>query len=916
MISLRLYDRDGTTALGLLPEPIGFQISVEFSDLGALQFEYPVDGINASEIAIMREIAITNEAGTEFSNARYVISNINRDRLASTGTITVSARSILWRFDTALAYPDGGINSGEVVRTFDTATAGTILKTLIDDAKTRGALTGITYTFTGVNDSNSIAWADTTDAEYPARSSILSVIRQLAELGLVEVQVNARALKATRPDGIGSDLTITANPIVLRDGYNLTEAPEEINADKLAAVALVEADEGQILERSNSATLATYGRLETSFTASGIDDPLVINELSDNYLSNVATPNRQLTVGLTMQDGAPQPLRDFTVGDYVFTATSAGLERVRVRQITITMSGGSLTATATLGDRIFENEIRQARRLAAITSGSVNIGNGSQPTSTPTVMVTPDTVAPAAPSSLTGTSTAYLDGKNPRANVALSWIAPTTNSNGSALTDLASYEIQRRTSSTAAWEFSGATAANGLTVSGLAVGTSYRFQVIAIDNSGNRSAVSNELITTTSTNTSAPSVPSTPTLVSRLGTLTLTWDGKTSTGAAMASDFSFAVVHRSTTSGFTPSDANAVTILRGAGSFVFAELTYNQTYYFKIVAYNTSDVASAASAQASGSVTPLVNTDIIGQVISGAKITPGTINASDSVIANTITGGLIQALAISADKIASNAITADKIEAGAITAVKIQAGSISTDKLVAGTLTGFTINNGNGTFSVNSSGAMSATSGSVGGFSIGQNYLSGGSFYLAAATGNASFGNVTVNGFLNATTGLILGGTLSAGGNAFNNVGALNASSVSASTVSARLYASPFNTTANTANVHMFSNGEILRNGASSIQYKENVVDLITVPELDPRTLYQLPVRAFSYREGYLDPSDDRYGTLIPGFIAEEVDAIYPLAADYATGPESWNDRIMVPALLALIQDLNQRVIDLEKGIS
>lgn len=666
MISLRLYDRNGTTALGLLAEPVSFQASLEFSDLGALQFEYPINGVNADQLAVLREIAITDETGTEFPNARFAISNINRDRLSTTGTVTVSARSILWRFDTALAYPDGGIISGEVIRSFDTVTAGSILKTLIDDAKTRGALAGIGYDFTAVNDSNGTAWADTTSAEYPARTSILAIARQLIELGLLEVETNARTLSATIPGGIGVDLTLAANPIVLRDGFNLTDAPEELNADKLAAVALVEGDEQMILERSNASTLATYGRIETSFTASGIDSQSVVEELSDNYLSTVAAPARQLTVGLSLQAGAPHPLKDFSVGDYVYTATSAGLERVRVRQITLSMSAGVLTASATLGDRIYENEIRQARKLAAITSGSVNIGNGAQPTTTPTVTVTPDTVAPSAPSALTGTSTAYLDGKNPRANVALSWTAPTTNADTTALTDLASYEVQRRTSTSGAWEFAGATAATGLTVSALAVGTSYRFQVIAIDATGNRSAASNEFTITTATNTSAPAIPSTPTLVSRLGTITLTWDGKTSSGVAMASDFAFAVVHRSTTSGFTPTDATAVTILRGAGSFVFAELTYNQTYYFKIVAYNTSDVASTPSAQASSSVTPLVNADIIGQVISGAKITPGTINAADSVIANTITGGLIQASAISADKIAANAITADKITAGAI----------------------------------------------------------------------------------------------------------------------------------------------------------------------------------------------------------------------------------------------------------
>jgi len=70
-----------------------------------------------------------------------------------------------------------------------------------------------------------------------------------------------------------------------------------------------------------------------------------------------------------------------------------------------------------------------------------------------------------------------------------------------------------------------------------------------------------------------------------------------------------------------------------------------------------------------------------------------------------------------------------------------------------------------------------------------------------------------------------------------------------------------------------------------------------------------LPVRAFTYREDYLSESDSRFGALIPGFIAEEVDAVYPVAADYENGEvESWNDRMIVPGLLALIQDLYKEV--------
>ena len=45
---------------------------------------------------------------------------------------------------------------------------------------------------------------------------------------------------------------------------------------------------------------------------------------------------------------------------------------------------------------------------------------------------------------------------------------------------------------------------------------------------------------------------------------------------------------------------------------------------------------------------------------------------------------------------------------------------------------------------------------------------------------------------------------------------------------------------------------------------------------------------------------------------AEEVDAIYPIAADYVDGVETINDRMILAGLLSLVQDLYKRVEELE----
>lgn len=935
MMTFRLYDRNGTTLLGLLPEPLSYQVGFEFNDVGAISIDYPSDGINASLLTELREIAIVDATGTERINGRFVITGINRDRVATEGTVTVTGKSVLWRLETALAYPTGGIASGEVSRYFDNNSAGYIVRTLFTEAQTRGALAGLTCSFTTTTDSNGVTWADAVTQEYPARISLLSVVRSLQDFGVFEVQTLGRTIKATGPDGIGSDLTVTANPVVLRYGQSLTEAPEQISAERLASVALIEGDNGLLVERSNSAAVTSFGRLETSLTASGIDDALVVNDLGDAYLANISNPVRQLTVGLAFFDGAPRPLDDFNVGDYVFTATSGGVERVRVRQITISMSNGIISATATLGDRIYENEIRNARQLNSISSGSVQLGNGGLVTTTPVIV--PDSVAPAAPTGLTGTSVSYLDGNAIRSRVELSWTAPTLNSDGTALNDLRQYEIEFRQLTSDPWQYGGASAGTSFTVAGLTKNTQYRFRVTAVDSSNNRSAYSNVFIITTNSYVEIPSQPSAPVVTSRLGVLTVDWDGLNHIGGTMPIDLDYVAIYVSSAgANFTPGAGNYQGRINGPDLFHVTGLDYGTTYYVRLVAYNTSGVNSPYSTAGSATIQSLVNTDIIANTINGGKIVNGSITASDKIVANSITGAEIAALAITAGKIASNAITADKIEAGAITtikiaaeaitAAKIAAGTITTDKLTAGTLTGFTINNGSGTFSVSSTGVMSAKSGDIGGFSIGTNFLSSTGFSLSSASGNATFNAVTANGTLSAAGGISLQGTFSGGANQFNNIGAYSGSSISLTstltasgniTANAELFAAGHQTATNAANGIVFgTGGRIARSTASSQRYKENIVDLVSVPELDPQKLYDLPVRAFSYKDDYLSETDDRYGALMPGFIAEEVDAIYPVAADYIDGPETWNDRMIVPALLALVQDLNARVAELEGGIA
>lgn len=120
-------------------------------------------------------------------------------------------------------------------------------------------------------------------------------------------------------------------------------------------------------------------------------------------------------------------------------------------------------------------------------------------------------------------------------------------------------------------------------------------------------------------------------------------------------------------------------------------------------------------------------------------------------------------------------------------------------------------------------------------------------------------------------------------------------------------------TTSDGANVNVWANGLFRRAASSSRRYKKNITEQIP-EELNPEKLYELPVRSFKYRKGYLEKGDRREDKDIIGLIVEELDAVYPVAVNYDKGgrPEMWNAQILIPAMLKLIQEQNERIKKLE----
>lgn len=90
---------------------------------------------------------------------------------------------------------------------------------------------------------------------------------------------------------------------------------------------------------------------------------------------------------------------------------------------------------------------------------------------------------------------------------------------------------------------------------------------------------------------------------------------------------------------------------------------------------------------------------------------------------------------------------------------------------------------------------------------------------------------------------------------------------------------------------------------SSSKRYKDHISDM-SLGEAEK--ILDIPVVWFRYKEGYLDPNDQMAGKNIPGLYAEDVYNNFPEAAySNADGKiENWNERMIIPAMLKLIQEL------------
>ncbi|GAB2918749.1 hypothetical protein ACFMQL_20580 [Nonomuraea fastidiosa] len=375
-LRLMVYNPNGGRR-GMLAHPLQIQAAFPLNDLPSLRFSYSMRAPGADLIATPCEIGLQwsadCEVWTDYPEGQFLLIRREGEQLDQSEVWTFDCPSYLWTLQKAVTYAASGVEPTNGNRMFNfTSQAGVILHTLLTEAQARGALTGLGWTFTASADSSAAAWQNPMALGIPLGTDLLAVLLRLVSYGMCDFRMTGpRQLSAYVPDTtLMRDLASGTAPVELRAGRDVTAAPDVATLEDLANAAYVVGDNNIRQEVVNVNASLPWGRWETSAREVGITATASANTIGTALVLRGAQPSTQRTREITMYQARWLPLRDYVPGDVILAPGAGGaLERMRVRQITLTRSqGGVVAGNLVLADRREDYQVRVARQLAALAA--------------------------------------------------------------------------------------------------------------------------------------------------------------------------------------------------------------------------------------------------------------------------------------------------------------------------------------------------------------------------------------------------------------------------------------------------------------------------------------------------------------------------------------------------------------------
>ena len=600
--------------IGVLAEPVSFSASMLHNDDGAISIEYSLLSGDAQafdrELTDGLEVAVEVSDGTGYrepDNARFVITGRSGKTDDRTRTVTYSGQSISWLLskaennDSTHLLADGD-NKGK--RPFYSSNPGVILKTLLDENKARGGVaTGLTLGFDTAKDAGGAAWARKYTLYYSLGTDLQTILSSLVNGGGCDWRTSGRTLRLWNADSTALSRDLSKN-VVLQLARDISEAPYEESIADLASTILVEGDNNLLFRMDNPAAPTPWGKWESYSSQGGVSDKDTAQAFMQSTLDDAARVRGQYTRDLVTSGVDNLPLIDFHAGDWITAPTVSHGEKVRVQEIDLSMrQGEGLSCSIALNDIKYDASVRQAKKIKGITGGAALAGSEGGTTASSDR----DHRVPKAPQGLVVQTDAYIGSDGFAHGLATaSWSAVTQATNDTSI-EISNYSVEWKLHKDGApWHSAGTTDKTQLGFGGLDCGTQIEVRVRAVptysDKLGEWSSV---FVATVESDTTPCSVPSKPVLSSELGVVTVHWDGKTSTGASMESDFD----HVEVGEGVNAAGMRVVSATQsGQGDYLITGLKAGSEHSYALRsvdhAGNRSDWSAIASVTVASAVSP------------------------------------------------------------------------------------------------------------------------------------------------------------------------------------------------------------------------------------------------------------------------------------------------------------------------
>lgn len=606
--------------IGVLAEPVSFSASMLHDDDGAISIEYSM--LSGDAQAFDRELTDGLEVAVEVSdgngyrepdNARYVITGRSGKTDDRTRTVTYSGQSISWLLskaennDSSHLLADGD-NKGK--RPFYSANPGVILKTMLDENRQRGGVaTGLTLGFDTAKDAGGAAWARKYTLYYSLGTDLQTILSSLVNGGGCDWRTSGRVLKLWNADSTALSRDLSES-IVLQLARDISEAPFEESIADLASTILVEGDNNLLFRMDNPAAPTPWGKWESYSSQGGVSDKDTAQAFMQSTLDDAARVRGQYTRDLVTANVDNLPLIDYRVGDWITAPTVSHGEKVRVQEIDLSMrQNEGLSASIALNDIKYDASVRQAKKIKGITGGAALAGSESGTTASSDH----DHRVPKAPQGLIVQTDAYIGSDGYARGLATAlWSAVTEATDNTAI-EISNYAVEWKLHKDGVpWHSAGTTDKTQLGFGGLDCGSQIEVRVRALptysDTLGEWSEV---FVATVESDTTSCSVPSKPIVSSKLGVVTIHWDGKTSTGASMESDFDHIEVGEGVNaSGMTVISANQ----SGQGDYLVTGLAAGSQHSYALRSVDHAGNRSDWSAIASVTVASAVSPDEVKQI--------------------------------------------------------------------------------------------------------------------------------------------------------------------------------------------------------------------------------------------------------------------------------------------------------------